>query len=194
MRRRNALTLLAGLAALPALGGLARAAPVRYGLDTAGSRVGFEVDFGPDRITGEMPVRGARILLDLRRLADSRVDVVLDAAGARASFPFATQAMLGPRVLDAANHPEIRFESRRVTGSVPRGEIEGLVTIRGVTRPVTLSAQLYRQHGTPADETARLEIHLRGSVRRSEFGADGWSDMVGDEVRLTIVARIEREG
>lgn len=193
MHRRRTLPLLAAAALLPVLGGRAAAAAAPYRLDPAGSSVAFEVDFGPDVITGTMPVRQADIRLDLVRLGDSRVDVVLDAAGARASFPFATQAMQGPRVLDTRRFPEIAFTSRRISGAVPRGSIAGAVTIRGVTRPLTLSAELYRQTGTPADETARLEIHLAGSVLRSDFGADGWSDMVGDEVRLKIIARIERE-
>ncbi len=71
---------LRGLAAagLP-LAGPADAAPVRYSLDAARSTVRFEADFGPDRITGEMPVGAADLTLDFADVTRSRVAVRLDA-------------------------------------------------------------------------------------------------------------------
>ena len=68
----------------------------------------------------------------------------------------------------------------------------GLVTIRGVQQPMVLDAQIYRQKGTAAGDLSHLSIRLVGAVKRSDFGADGWADMVGDEVRLDILARIAR--
>ena len=46
-------------ALLLAIAGPALSAPVRYVLEPAASSVGFETDFGPDRITGRMPVTRA---------------------------------------------------------------------------------------------------------------------------------------
>lgn len=182
-----ALALALSAAAVPA-------APVAYRLDPARSTIGFEVDFGPDRITGRMPVAEADLALDLRRPADSRIRVELDPTQAEASFPFAAQALKGPRVLDARRFPRITFESTAVRGSLAGGgEVEGLLTIRGTTRPVVLTAELYRQDGTAADDLSRLTVVLRGTVSRSAFGADGWADMVGDAVRVVILARIEQE-
>jgi polyisoprenoid-binding protein YceI len=189
---RAALTGLALLLAAPL-----QAAPVAYRLDAAQSVVGFETDFGPDRITGTMPVAAADIAIDFDRPAASTVRVTLDLAGAQASFPFATQAMLGPKVLDAAAHPTISFEStavRATGGGGAKAEIEGLLTIRGVTRPVTLAAEVFRREGMPEGDRSRMAIHLDGRVSRAAFGATGWPDMVGDEVRLKIVARIDRAG
>ncbi|HMQ28984.1 MAG TPA: YceI family protein, partial [Acidimicrobiales bacterium] len=121
----------------------AEARPIAYRLDAEASEVGFETDFGPDLITGRMPVAAASVVIDFDRPAASRVSVTLDLAHARASFPFATQAMLGPKVLDARSHPTIRFDSTAVRakgGAGARAEIDGMLTIRGVTRPVTLDA------------------------------------------------------
>lgn len=186
-----ALVLPLGLAAPPL-----SARPLSYRLDAAESVVGFEADFGPDVITGTMPVATASIVIDFERPAASRVAVALDLARARASFPFATQAMLGPKVLDAAAHPRITFEStsvRAVGGEGARARIDGLLTVRGVSRPVTLDAEIFRREGVAVGERSRMAIHLAGALSRSAFGATGWPDMVGDEVRLRIVARIELE-
>jgi polyisoprenoid-binding protein YceI len=70
--------------------------------------------------------------------------------------------------------------------------VVGNLTIRGVTRPVRLAAQLYRQKGTAEGDRSRLSIRLTGSVSRAAFGATGWADLVGDTVAIDILARIAR--
>lgn len=173
------------------------AAPQTYVLDAGASTVSFEVSFGPDLITGAMPILAADMTLDFDTPGDSRVAVTLDAARASASFPFATQALTGPSVLSTEDHPAIVFETtafRAQPGPGARAEIDGTLTIRGVARPVTLAAEIFRPQGAPADDLSSLSVHLSTTVSRAAFGADGWSDMVGDEVRIRIVARIDRPG
>ena len=174
----------------------ASAEPAAYTLDAARSVVGFEVDFGTDEITGSMPVTAASVSIDFERPASSRVSVTLNAAEANASFPFATQALTGPSVLDTDSTPQIAFEStafRSLPGPGIKAEMDGLLTIRGVTRPVTLDAEVFRQQGIAEGDRSKLAIHMSGTVSRAAFGADGWSDLVGDEVRLRIIARIDRQ-
>lgn len=189
MLKARALTL--GLALLAAAA--VQAAPVDYVLEPAESRVGFEADFGPDRITGQFPVTDADVTIDFDNLAASHVAVTMNVARADASFPFAAQAMRGPKVLDAQDYPQMTFTSSAVRRSGDGAKVEGNLTIRGVTRPVVLDAQIYRQQGTEAGDLSQLTVQLTGSVNRSDFGATGWNDMVGDQVRLDIRARIRRE-
>lgn len=190
--------LLAALAAAAVLSGLipspSPAAPVAYVLDRAASSVAFETDFGEEHITGHFPIVSADLVLDFDRVANSRIDVTLDVAEATASFPFAAQAMRGPKVLDAGGHPRIVFESTSVTAEGEGARVEGRVTVRGVTRPMVMRAEIFRQKGTEAGDLSRLTVRLTGAVSRSAFGATGWADMVGDEVRLTILARIAQGG
>ncbi|MGB3315459.1 MAG: YceI family protein [Albidovulum sp.] len=183
-------SLVTGHSLIPA----AHAAPLSYVLDTEGSAVGFETDFGKTPIRGRMPVTSAELSLDFDHAAASHVTVTLSADNARASFPFATQAMKGNSVLDTGSHPEIRFESTKVRPTDTGASVTGLITIRGVTREVTLDARLYRPDGTTPGHRENLSILLTGKVNRSDFGATGFPDMVGDEVRLKILARIRRAG
>lgn len=185
--------LLGGMGGLALAGaGAAHAAPARYTLDAARSLVRFETSFGPDLITGDMPVRAADLTLDFANVANCRVFVRLDVTHARASFPFAAQAMKGPKVLDSARYPEILFQSTSVRREGDGARIAGNMTIKDVTRPVTLDAAFYRQKGTAPGDLSHLSIRLTGLVHRSDYGAIGWSDMVADEVRLDILARIDR--
>ncbi|MCV2889522.1 YceI family protein [Ruegeria aquimaris] len=175
----------------------AAAAPVRYVLDQDRSEVGFSFDLAGTRLRGTMPVARAEVLVDLNDLSRSNVDVTLDVAKARVALPLARQAMLGPEVLWAERYPEIRFVSARVRlgpeGRISEGaEIVGHLTIRDVTRPVTLRAALYRQPGSPPEDLDLLEIRLTGSISRRAFGASGRADIVRDRVDLDITATIRR--
>lgn len=186
MIRMAALIVLLSAAAV-------QAHPVRYALQRDQSVVGFSWFLGREEVKGRMPVASANLLIDLERVERSRVDVTLDARAADAGFPFASQAMKGPKVLDAARHPALTFAQTRAVRTGPTTvRIEGDLSIRGVTRPVVLDAQLYRQRGSDPHDLSHLSILLTGSISRAAYGATGWSDMAGDTVKLSILARMER--
>lgn len=174
------------------LAATAHAAPATYALEPDESRVGFETDFGPDRITGTFVVTRADLTVDFDKVANTTIAVTLDVSQATASFPFAAQAMKGPKVLDAAAFPEITFVSSAVRREGDGAKVDGALTIRGVTRQVTLNAAIYRQQGSAEGDLSQLTVQLTGAVNRSDYGAIGWNDMVGDQVRLDILARIKQ--
>ena len=168
----------------------ALAKPQAYAMDKAGSTVAYATDFGKTPITGTMPVLTADMILDFDQVANSRVTVTLNARGATSSLPFAAQALKAPSVLDTAHHPTLSFRSTKVVARGDGARVTGDLTIRGVTRPITLDAQIWRQQGTEAGDRSRLTIRLTGAVSRSAFGASGWADAVADEVRIDIRARV----
>lgn len=189
MTRLLALALLAVSALLPLS---ASAEPVPYKIDNARSKVTFEVMFGQDPITGTIPIAAADIRLDPEAPENSKVMIELDNARAQASFPFATQAMRGPKVFDAGTYPHMRFVSRRFVLQGFSGVVEGDLTLRGETRPVTLKTRIFRQKGSAEGDLSRLTVELDGSLKRSAFGATGWADMVADEVDLHLIIRLDR--
>jgi polyisoprenoid-binding protein YceI len=71
--------------------------------------------------------------------------------------------------LDVENHPEITFVS---TGLRPNGDdfkLDGELTIRGNTRPVTLDLELNAIGPDPYGGT-RIGLSARTSVQRQDFG------------------------
>ncbi len=190
MRNRSRLSLGA-LIAVPFLAVAAAATPVSYTLQPDKSVVGFETDFtGGILITGKMPVAEADLRIDFDSVSASRFDVTVTAAKATTSNPLATEAMTGTRVLNVRDFPTIHFTSTKIRPKGEGAEVTGNMTIRGVTRPVTMSARIYRQKGTAQGDRTNMSILLTGSISRKAFGAAGFPDMVGDEVRLKILARI----
>lgn len=189
-------TLIAGLVALP-FARPAKAALVPYVLAPNGTTVGFAFDLSGVSQSGTMPIQSADIRIDINRLQNSRVKVVLNVAEARTKLPFARGPMLGESVLNAKVFPTITFVSTRIqlgpNGRISEGAmITGDLTVRGVTRPVTLQAALYRRAGSDADDLDALSIQLQGALNRLAFGASGYPDLVADTVSLNIRAEINR--
>jgi polyisoprenoid-binding protein YceI len=186
-------TVVAGLV-VALWAGAAAAGPRVYAVVAGESEVGFAWDFGEDEIRGIMPLARADLAIDFDDLGASTVDVAVDVRGAEAGFPFATQGMQGPTVLDAANFPLIEFRSDDVrrTGE-GTAEIRGAITVRGVTQPMVFRAEIYRARGSAEGDLSELVVLLTGSLSRAAFGADGWADLAGDEVRLRILAALEEQ-
>ncbi|SLN56731.1 hypothetical protein PSA7680_02950 [Pseudoruegeria aquimaris] len=190
--KRLLCTLICALLLAGATAPATAAKPVAYQLQPEASTVGFSYYLNAERVRGRMPVQDARIRIDFDDVSRSEVSVTLLPAQADASLPFATEAMRGGQVLDVANHPTITFTSREISGSPARATMTGDLTIRGVTRPVTLQARLYRQRGQDAGDLSRLTILLTGRISRSAFGAGGFPQFVQDPIDLSIRARILR--
>ncbi|WP_224380122.1 YceI family protein [Roseovarius carneus] len=183
---------LLALLALITWGSVVLAAPADYRLDVARSEVAFGFDLQGIAARGTMPVKAAKMSIDLRDVARSEVEVTLDAAAATAGVIFVTQTMKGPQVLDVGRYPEILFRSTRITGDLSGAVVEGDLTIRGITRPVRLNAGLFRQRGTDVNDLDRLTVQLTGAISRAAFGAGGFAGFVGDRIDLNIMARIEK--
>jgi polyisoprenoid-binding protein YceI len=89
--------------------------------------------------------------------------------------------------------PKLTFKSTKITGTKDDLVVEGDMTIRGVTKPLTLRGEL-SQIVTDPWGNKRTSIALFGKLNRSDFGLT-WNQalefgglMVSDEVKLSIEA------
>lgn len=185
--RRAAMGLIAATTAFPAL-----ARPVPYTLDKDNSTVGFTYTLNGAPTNGRMPVTEADILLDLENPSASKVRAVINADKADAGLIFATTAMKGPEVLATDRHPNLTFVSTSLTGTISKAKVTGDMTIRGITREITLDAVVFRQRGTEAGDRTNLSILLTGQIDRRDFDAGGYPQFVGPMITLNILTRITR--
>jgi polyisoprenoid-binding protein YceI len=123
----------------------------------------------------------------------ARVDSisVVEPAAMRAS-------VLGPEFFDAERHPEITFRSTAVRlADDGQAEVDGELTIRGVTRPVTATGQYAPPRPSSFGEIAGLQ--LQTSFDRREFGfywqmeLPGGGDAVSWDVEVDIDLLLKRE-
>jgi polyisoprenoid-binding protein YceI len=142
-----------------------------------------------------MPVAKADLIIDPENLTAAQIAVTLDVTATRTGFIFATEALKGRSVLNAAQFPTVTFTSTSIklgpSGRLSNGAtVTGRVTLRGVTKPITLRANIYRPRGSPKDDLSRLDVRLTGRISRNAFGATGYADLVNDAVLLDIRAKI----
>ncbi|MGB1236495.1 MAG: YceI family protein [Planktomarina sp.] len=173
---------------------VATAQAVPFKLNLNKSNVDFIYSFNSSSIKGTIPLQSADVSLDLRNIANSKVSVQLSPSKAEGGFPFATPILRGAEMLDAANHPSMAFVSTAIRGTFPTGKMTGNLTMAGVTHPVTLDAQVFRQTGTDPSNLSQLVIELKGSLNRHDFDMSGYTGFVDDIVHLRIMAWIDRTG
>ena len=83
--------------------------------------------------------------------------------------------LLAPEFFDAAQHPEVTFSGELA----PAGdgvEIDGEITIKGVTRPTVLRGRLTGPLTDPYGNT-RYGLELSTKIDRTEFGLNWNADM-----------------
>ena len=136
-----------------------------------------------DKITGALD-------FDPERPENSRVDIVIDPMSVNTGLPeFDTTIATDSKYLDAESYPEIRFTSTsiQVTGE-NTGLITGDLTLRGVTKPVTLNTTFNgvgKSFGHPGET---LGFSAQGEFLRSDFGLDYLITLgnIGDKITLRI--------
>lgn len=99
--------------------------------------------------------------------------------------------LLAPDFFDAASHSQIEFRSSEIRASEDGSvELEGELTIRGVTRPVRASGTYAQGIGLAGKEV--LGFDLQASIDRRDYGLS-WQaplpnggDALGWDVRLEV--------
>ncbi len=131
---------------------------------------------------------------DPERPEEGSVEVEINAAELWSGEPERDDHLRSADFLDVEKHPKIVFKSTKVEPTA-RNEykVTGNLTIRGVTRPVTLDARFHGQGRSPFNDT-RVGFHARTKINRHDFGVSWNSPMqdkgvvVGDDVIITIDA------
>ena len=92
---------------------------------------------------------------------------------------------------DAANHPEMIFESTRVVGTGNDIVVYGNLTIRGTTKQIELKGKFAGEAKDPYGNT-KAGFEATGMINRQEFGLS-WNKVleaggfvVGDEIEIGL--------
>jgi polyisoprenoid-binding protein YceI len=127
---------------------------------------------------------------------------VIDADALWSGEPARDAHLKSADFLDVEHHPKITFESDRVDLIGPKdAKVNGRITIRGVTKPVTFHVEFLGTWQTPWWEDGvdkgpktRAGFVARGMLNRQDFGVS-WNSkldrggvVVGDHVEITLDA------
>ena len=185
MKSFKQLTLAAALFA--AMAGSAIAAPVTYGVDGSHTFPRFSYShFGYSTQLSSFKNTSGKVVFDAEAKTGS-VDISIDMKSVNTGFEVFDGHIQGEDFLDTAKFPTATFKSTKVVfeGDKPKS-IEGNLTIKGVTKPVTLTVTSFQAMPHPMMKKPALGANAFTTIKRSEFNAGKYAPYVGDDVRIDI--------
>jgi polyisoprenoid-binding protein YceI len=161
--------------------------------DVVHSSLGFEVAYmGISRFRGEVKDFEAT-------LTNGRLTGAARIASLETKDENLGAHLQSPEFFDADRHPQVRFASREIVREGDRLEIDGEVTIKGVTRPATLRGTIVGRLADPHGRE-RIGLELETTIDRTEYGItwnapmpDG-SAALANEVTLEASLSLVAEG
>lgn len=130
---------------------------------------------------------------------DAKVSFSLDVNSIDTNQTQRDEHLKSPEFFDAATHPKITFQSTSIksTGE-DEYEIIGDLTIKGITKPVTLKAEF----GGSTDDfygNTKAGFDVTGKINRKEFGltwdgvTEAGSIVVGEDIKLIASVQFAKQ-
>jgi polyisoprenoid-binding protein YceI len=181
------LALVPALALATLLAPAVHAAPETFVIDGTHTFPRFEYShFGYSRQANRFDRTSGTVTLD-RAAKSGSVDVVIDAASVSTGYAVFDQHLRGEDFFDVAKHPNITFksESMKFDGDKLK-QVEGVLTIKGIARPVTLEVNSFHCMPHPMRKKDACGANATTQIKRSDFNMGKHVPHVSDEVVLSI--------
>jgi polyisoprenoid-binding protein YceI len=190
MPTKLAPTLLS--VALGALAGAAVAAPKTYNIDPSHTYPSFEADHmgGMSLWRGKLNASSGKITLD-KEAAAGNVEITMDMK----SIDFGNQALNDhaqtPDLFDTAKFPTATYSGRLVKfqNGAPT-EVEGNLTMHGVTKPVTLKINSFLCKEHPMQKKEFCGADASTTINRADFGVN-FGQNFGFKMDVTLRISVE---
>lgn len=186
--------IVALAAALSAFSAAAIAAPETFNIEPTHTYPRFEyTHFGYSNQVQRFDKTSGKLVID-RAAHTGSVDVTIDATSVNTGYALFNGHLQGPDFFDTAKYPVITFKSSKVKfdGDKPVA-VEGELTIKGVTKPVTLTVTHFHSMPHPMLKKDAIGANASAKVKRSEFNMGKNVPYVSDEVTLTIAVEAVKE-
>jgi polyisoprenoid-binding protein YceI len=133
-----------------------------YAIDASHSRLGFSARHAMvTTVRGDFTDFEGTARVDVESPAGSRVDLTIRTASINTASADRDGHLRSGDFFDTEAHPEIRFVSTTVDRDGSEWTITGDLTIKGITRPVTI---VFEENGTAVDPFGNTRIGFEGAT------------------------------
>ena len=183
---RTLIAAIAITAAVPA------GAADNWTLDLAHSETTFTVRHLLSKVSGRFDKFDGRIVTDAAKPETSSVEFTIETASIDTNNEKRDAHLRSADFFDAEKHPTITFKSTRVEAlGQNRFNVTGDLTMRGVTKPITLPVEFL---GTQKDPwgNEKAGFALQTTLNRKDYGIiwnqtlDAGGYLLGDDVQVSI--------
>lgn len=184
---------LATLTALIAFATAAHATPETYVIDHSNTSSQFTFSYlGLANQTNRFEKTSGRIVLDHTAKTGS-AEVTIDAASINTGHTALNAHLQAAGFFDTARYPTITFKSSKLTLDGDQMSLTGDLTIKGVTRPVTLAVTQFQCQPYPALKAETCGANATVTVNRSDFNMGKYALLASNKVTLNLSIQAVRE-
>jgi polyisoprenoid-binding protein YceI len=179
--------LLTAIAVSSAISVPALAAPETYVVDPTHTYPRFSYDhFGLSTQLSKFTKTSGKVVLD-KVAKTASVEIEIDMKSVDTGYATFNEHIQAEDFLDTNKFPKASFKSTKVVfdGDKPTS-IEGNLTIKGITKPVTLKVSRYVNKPHPIRKIDVIGADASAVIKRSDFNAGKFAPAVGDEVTITV--------
>lgn len=166
-----------------------------YQIDPGHTQIVFAYDhMGFSNNLGVISESTGTLTLDPKNPSAAKVSVDVPITNIKTGIAKLDEHLMKPDFFDSAKFPKATFVSTGVKVQGTEAEISGNLTIKGVTKPVTLDAEFYGAGKAPAMMGGKENVGFVATttVKRSDFNMGYGVPMVGDAVELKIIAAFQK--
>ena len=159
-----------------------------YKLDPSHGKITWSVDhLGFSKYYGQFVNVAAELTLDPANPAASTLTATIPLTDVAPNDDGLKRHLQTPDFFDTANHPVATFRSVHIMldpAKPNEAMVHGELTLRGVTKPVTMEVEFNQAGQTRGGYKAGFDGEA--TIKRSEFGINFALPALGDEVKLHI--------
>lgn len=166
-----------------------------FTVDPVHTCVGFDIGhLGLSRVQGRFSKLVGSLHADAKDIAKSSVNITIDASSIDTAVAPRDADLRSPNFFDVAKYPELTFASTSVRKNKSGFIAVGNLTIKGVTKPVTIRFKVYGPIKDPWGKTRIGVVAEPLVIHRSDFGMTYDADTVSDDVtiRLSLEATLDK--
>lgn len=170
------------------------AAPETFNIDPGHTAARFEYShLGYSTQLHRFDKTSGKIVLD-RAAKTGSVDVTIDAKSVNTGYPLFNEHIQDVDFFNTAKYPTITFKSTGVKfdGDKPVA-VNGNLTIKGVTKPVTLTVTSFHAMPHPMLKRDAIGANAVTKIKRSDFNMGKNAPFVSDDVTLNIAVEAIKE-
>ena len=182
------------LIAAMACSGLVHAAPEVYVIDNNHTFPNFSYNhLGYSVQMSRFDTTSGKIVID-RAAKTGNVDIEILTTSVNTGSKLFNEHIQEADFLDTKQFPKAQFKSEKMVfdGDKP-ARVEGQLTLKGITRSVTLDVANFHCMPHPMKKKDACGANVSAVIKRSEFNMGKYVPAVGDEVTLTIAVEALKE-
>lgn len=169
--------------------------PGNYTVDKSHTRVLFKVDhLGLSTYVGRFNNFNATLSFDPDNIKASRLEATVDTRSLDLNDEKLEYRLAGPTWLHSDEFPEAVFTTLSAS-SIDASNIQfvGNLTLKGKTKPVAMLVTFNGGADNILSGHYTIGFSATGSFKRSEFGIDSYTSIVGDTITLEIHTEFQKK-